>query len=322
MDSTVSEAKSTVDTVRHSLYRARSVLFPVLSNNYVMISLTLLPVFALFFFINVLPIGWAVWASLHDIPMLSPEWEWVGIENYLNVLADGAFWASLERSVVFATSSVLIQVVFGTAFALVINQSFRYSRGVRALVLLPYLIPTTVVGFIALWIGNTQWGILNLVLTDYGIVPEPIPWFGSIDLAMVSVVVTNSWKFTIFVSIMVLARLQTINEGFYEAATIAGANAYQKFRDITLPNIKGVLLLVLLLRGIWMFNKFDIIFVTTRGGPGDQTTTAPIHAFEVAFTTTQLGEAAAVSVLLFLVLVAGAIVYFVGLNPAEEVRVE
>jgi len=322
MGSTVSGTNGTVDVVRHSLYRARSVLFPVLSKKYVMISLTIVPVFVLFFFINLLPIGWAVWASLHDIPMLSPEWEWVGIENYVNVLVDGAFWSSLERSVVFATSSVLIQVVFGTAFALVINKSFRFSRGVRALVLLPYLIPTTVIGFIALWMGNSQWGILNLMLIDLGFVSKPIPWFGSLDLAMISVVVTNSWKFTIFVTIMVLARLQTINEGFYEAATIAGANAYQKFRDITLPNIKGVLLLVMLLRGIWMFNKFDIIFVTTRGGPGERTTTAPIHAFEVAFSTTKLGEAAAISVLLFLVLVVGAVVYFVGLNPAQEVRVE
>jgi len=324
MDSSVPQDVSGAGfrSARNRLYKARSVLFPILSNTYVMIALTILPVFLLFLFINVLPIAWAVWASLHDIPMLSPEWEWVGLQNYANVLVDTDFWASLERSVVFAGGSVLLQVTFGTAFALVINQSFRFSRGVRALVFLPYLVPTTLIGFIALWMGNSQWGILNLLLIDYGIISGPIPWFGSIDLSMAAVIVTNSWKFAIFVTILVLARLQTINDGFYEAATIAGANKYQKFRDITYPNIKGVILLVVLLRGIWMFNKFDIIYVTTRGGPGDTTTTAPIHAFEVAFQTTKLGEAAAISVLLFLTLVIGAIIYFVVLNPEQEVRVE
>jgi len=139
---------------------------------------------------------------------------------------------------------------------------------------------------------------------------------------MLAVIVTNSWKFSIFVTIMVLARLQGIPDGFYEAASVAGATPYQQFRDITLPNIKGIIFIVLLLRGVWMFNKFDIVFVLTGGGPLSETRTIPIHAYQVAFNQFRLGRAAAISTLLFGMLIVAAIIYFKGFEPSKGVRVE
>ena len=109
---------------------------------------------------------------------------------------------------------------------------------------------------------------------------------------------------------------------FYEAATMAGANSYQRFRDITLPNLKGVIFIVLLLRGIWMFNKFDIIYILTGGGPGQQTTTVPIFAYELAFATGELSSANTVATMMFGLIAITAGIYFYTLNPAEEVRVE
>jgi len=300
----------------------RNRLFPVLSNYYVMVFITIVPVLTLFAIINLLPIIWAFWASLHKISIISPDWQWVGLENFVDVLTDDTFWATLRRSVVFAAGSVFVQILFGTFVALVINRSFKFNKLVRGLVMLPYLIPTTIVAILSLWMANSQWGIINWALIDLGILSDPHPWFGDPGIAMPMVILVNSWKFSIFVTIMVLARLQIIDESLYEAATIVGANSYEKFRDITWPNIRGVILLVILLRGIWMFNKFDIIYVTTRGGPGQATTTAPIYAFEVSFDIAQLGEGAAISVLLFFVLFFGAIIYFIVFEPEQEVRVE
>jgi multiple sugar transport system permease protein len=305
---------------RWSIQKER--LFEFLSRRYVFIALTVLPTALLFAFINLLPIGWAIYASVFEIPLLSPDWQFIGIEHYVEILSDPAFWTVVQRSVVFAGGSVALQLVAGTGFALLLNRKFKFEYVIRALVLLPYTIPTAVLGFMALWMMNSQWGIINQILVQLGLLQNAIPWFANPDLAMIAVIVTNSWKFSIFVTIMVLARLQSIPDGYYEAAELAGANAYQRFRDITLPNLKGVIFIVLLLRGVWMFNKFDIIWVLTNGGPGQRTETASIYAFRTALFENNLGKAATISTILFVMLVVAALIYFAVLKPEEEVQVE
>ena len=297
-------------------------LYEFLSKGWVLAAITVIPAALLFTFVNLLPIGWAVTAAFFEVSAFSPVWEWNAIENYVTTLNDAAFWASLWRSVVFAGGSVAIQLVFGTAIALIVNRDFKFATIVRAIAMLPYLVPTAILGFIALWMANSQFGVINQVLVQLGLIENNIAWYGNPDLAMWAVIVTSSWKFSIFVTIMVLARLQSIPEGYYEAATVAGATWFQKFRDITLPNLKGVLFIVILLRGVWMFNKFDIIYVLTKGGPVSKTTTSAIYAYNTAFVTRSLGRAAAISTLLFVLLIAAALVYFYQFNPSQEVRVE
>jgi len=307
---------------RESWNSYKESLFEFLSRRYVFIALTIVPTALLFTFINLIPIGWAIYGSFHEIPLLSPEWTVVGFEHYEAILSDPEFWTVLYRSVLFAGGSVALQLVVGVGFALLLNRSFKFEYIIRALVLLPYTIPTAVLGFLALWMMNSQWGIINQILVQLGLLQSSIPWFANPDLAMISVIVMNSWKFSIFVTIMVLARLQSIPDGYYEAAELAGANAYQRFRDITLPNLKGVIFIVLLLRGVWMFNKFDIIWVLTNGGPGQATETAAIYTFRTALFQNNLGKAAAVSTILFVMLVVAAVIYFYVLEPEKEVRVE
>lgn len=292
------------------------------SRKYVLVLLTVVPVVLLFAFINLLPIVWAISAGFYEINPFSPEWKWVGLANYWKILTDEAFWMSVYRAVLFSGGSVVLQVAAGTGLALLINRTFTFEKAVRAIVMLPYLIPTAVLALVALWMGNSQWGIVNGILVEAGLLDGYVAWYGNLDLAMLSVILTSSWKFSIFVTIMVLARLQSIPDGYYEAAEMAGAGFYQKFRDITLPNLKGVIFIVLLLRSIWMFNKFDIIWVLTRGGPGEATRTAPVHAYETAFLEFKLGEALAISTLLFVLLAVVAGIYFYVFQPAEEVRVE
>lgn len=297
-------------------------LYDVLSKRWIFVGLTVLPAIGLFAFINMLPMLWALTASFFEIGALSPEWHWVGLENFHTVLTDGKFWASLFRSTVFAGGSVALQVTAGTALALLLNRDFKFKRVVRAIALLPYIVPTAVLSFIALWMGNSRYGIISQILHQLGLIEQFIPWYGSPELAMFAVITTSSWKFTIFVTIIVLARLQSIPSSLYEAATVSGASAYRRFVDITLPNLRGVLFIVILLRGVWMFNKFDIVFILTKGGPLNKTTIASIYAYQTAFTEFSLGRAAAVSTLLFLLLLGAAAVYFYYFEPSEEVRVE
>lgn len=297
-------------------------MYDRLSNRRLMVALTVVPVILLLLFVLILPIAWAIWSSFHEIPLFDPNWTWVGAGHYVAQLTSETFHSSIAKSVIFATGSVAIQLTVGIGIALIINREFKFNKLVRAIVLLPYLIPTALLGFVALWMFNTNWGVLNSMLVRAGIIDVGIQWFGDPTYAMALLMIVTAWKYAIFATILVLARLQSIPDGYYDAARICGASRWQKFRDITLPNLKGVIFIVVLLRGIWMFNKYDIIAVMTNGGPGDATETAPIYAYKLAFQSYKLGESAAVSVILFAILFVAAIIYFRVLEPESEVRTE
>ncbi|SFL68755.1 multiple sugar transport system permease protein [Halogranum rubrum] len=317
-------ASETTEWTAHSTEPAgvKDTLVEFLSRKRVLMALTLLPALSLFVIMIVVPVVWTIAASFNSISAFSPEWTWVGLENYRVVLSDPQFGTVLSRSIYFATGSVLLQLVLGTGIALLINRSFKLNSVARAVVMLPYLIPTAIVAYLALWMLNSQWGIINQLLVQAGLINQHIAWLGSPELAMLIIILVNSWKFSIFVTIMVLARLQGIPTGFYEAAQMAGASRFQQFRDITLPNLKGVIFIVLLLRGVWMFNKFDIIWILTGGGPINVTTTAPIYAYKTAFNQYALGRSAAISTILFGMLSVVAALYFYRFDPSKEVRVE
>ena len=284
-----------------------------------LIGMTVGPALLLMLFASFLPILWALNLSLNEAGALSSTWTWVGIQNYLEVLNAPDYWNAFLRSMTFGFGSVALQLVVGVGTALMLSREFRGVVLARALIFLPYLIPTIVVGMVFRLMLNGNYGIINVFLIDIGLINTPIGWLTEPDLALMTLIVSNSWKFSIFITIMTLARLQSIPDEFYEAATMSGAGPLRKFRDVTFPQIKGVILLTLLLRGIWMFNKFDIIYIMTTGGPGDTTTTLPIHVYEVAFLEFKLGQAGAIAGTLFAFLGAGALVYFAGFNPAEEV---
>ncbi|ELZ55948.1 MULTISPECIES: carbohydrate ABC transporter permease [unclassified Haloferax] len=313
---------STINKHGSRARQLRDEAFEFLSKKKVLAALTILPPMLLFTFVNLVPIVGVIGASFFSINAFSNEWQWIGVANFETLLSSDSFYDALSRSVVYAGGSVVIQVVFGTALALLLNRSFKFVNIARTFAILPYLIPNAVIGFMALWMLNSQWGIVNQLAVQVGLIQGYVSFFGSQESAMLAAILTSSWKDSIFVTVMVLARLQAIPESFYEAAKMSGATAYQRFRDITLPNLKGVFFIVLLLRAVWMFNTFDYIWVLTQGGPRGATTTAPIYAYNVAFGTSRLGIAAAVSTVLFLVLLVAAVLYFRIFEPSAEVRAE
>lgn len=303
----------------------REFIEDTLSNKYVMGTLTVVPAAVMFIVIVGGPILWAIGASFYRIPAFQPEWEWIGLTNYVEILSDEKFYSSFRRNLVFAFGTAFLNTSVGVVIALLLNREFRFKQIAIPIALLPYLIPTAFVGYFVLWIGNQQFGVVNQLLILSGIIEEAdrIAWFtGDGTIAMITLFLAHNWKYALFVTILVLAKLQRIPDDLYEAAEMAGASMYQRFRDITLPNIQNVLFIVILLRGVWNFNKFDIIWVLTRGGPGDATTTLPVYAYELAFQFDSLGEASAVSVILFVILSIVAVIYFNVAEPSKEVRVE
>ncbi|WP_394743156.1 carbohydrate ABC transporter permease [Natronococcus roseus] len=293
-----------------------------LSGRKALIALTILPVVLIYLLVLVFPIVWAIAAGFHDINTISPEWHWSGLSNYASILTDSFFHYTLWLSFLFAAGSIVIQTVFGVVFALILNSTVKFQKVASAILFLPFLVPTAIVGFVLMWMGNSSYGIFNWILVDAGILDSPRAWFGNADLALPSIIVANSWKYIALVTIMVYARLQSVPSELYETARMMGASSWQMFRDITIPNIKGVVFIVTLLNGIWMFFKFDLIWILTEGGPGDATTISVIYAYEEAFQANALGRAAAMSVLLFIIVVVGAIIYFRVFEPEQEVRVE
>lgn len=272
--------------------------------------LGLAPALALIGALILYPVAYAAWLSLHDKHSFFPTERFVGLRNYWEIAGDEEFWDSLGRGLVYAGATTALQLGFGLAAALVLHQSFRGRTAVRALVLFPYMIPTIVAVIVWRWLLNDTYGIVDYLLVHWRLARQPVVWL-SVDWIMASLVVMSVWQFAPFVILSLLARLQTIPPELYEAARVDGASAWGRFRHVTLPQLRAVLFVVILLRGIWMFTKFDTVWLWGEGaGAGREIRTLPIYAYMRTFTYYQAGFGSALAVVMFLMLMAATAVYF------------
>ncbi len=272
--------------------------------------LGVLPALLLIGALIIYPVAYAIWLSLFEKHSFFPAQRWVGLGNYAAIARDAEFWDSVGRALVYATGTTALQLVFGVVAALVLHQAFRGRAAVRALVLFPYMIPTIVAVIVWRWLLNETYGLVDHVLLRLRLVREPIVWLG-VDHMMTSLIAVSVWQFAPFVVLGVLARLQTIPLELYEAARVDGASAWARFRHVTLPQIRSVLFVVILLRSIWMFTKFDTVWLWGEGaGAGREIRTLPIYAYMRTFTYYQAGFGAALAVVMFLLLMAATLVYF------------
>ena len=300
---------------------------------------TILPVILLYLIISIIPVLFAVYASFHQVPLLDPQWTWVGLDNYAEVLsglpalvealgtkgtstlAEAGFWRSLVRGVLFMVGSTLLQLVVGLWMALTLNRIERVQKLATAVVFTAYLVPTVVIALLAVFMFDTFYGVFHVMGSEWlSLWGSNTFALGQKGLAMPIVVLVGSWKFSVFITIFTLAQLRAIPERFYEAARVVGANKWEMFRDVTLPRIQGVILVAVLLRSIFMFNKFDLIWILTQGGPGYATTTLPVLAYREAFEASNYGVANAMAAVMFVFLALGAVGYFKAFNPSDEVE--
>lgn len=264
------------------------------------------------------PLAYCLWLSLWERQILGGRARFVGLAHYLALAGSPTFWEAFRNGVVFAGSSVTLQVLVGTGLALLLNRSFRGRTVLRGAILLPFIVPTVVAVLVWKWILNDLYGIMNHWLLALGAVRSPVQWLSTPGLAMATVVGINVWLFFPFVVIMVLARLQVIPMELYEAARVDGAGGWRQFFHVTFPQIRAVLFVVILVRGLWMFNKFDSVWLVTEGGPLGATEHLPILTYLEAFGQLNLGRGAAIATLLFLFLAVVSLVYFRAFRPAEE----
>jgi multiple sugar transport system permease protein len=272
--------------------------------------LLLSPSLALLGGLVVFPIVYNVWLSLFDKHAFLPAQTFVGLRHYVYFASDDQFWSSVRYGCIYAGATLVLQILLGIPAALLLNEAFRGRNLLRGIVLFPYMIPTIVAVILWKWLLNDSYGLVNHLLLAAGLVRTPVPWLGK-DYIMASLVFTSVWQFFPFVVITYLARLQTIPPELYEAATVDGAGAWRRFRHVTLPQTKNVLFVIVLLRSIFMFTKFDTVWLMAgEGGVSRYVRTLPVYAYARSFTYLQAGMGAALAVIMFLMLVAASAVYF------------
>lgn len=265
------------------------------------------------------PVGYAVWLSFHRKHAYLPVETFIGLTNYKNLFVDPQFWESFWLGTVYGFSTIGLQIVLGVGAALLLAESFKGRSLVRGIALFPYVVPTIVVVLIWRWILNDSYGLLNHILQSIGVVSAPVTWLGP-SMILISLILVSTWTFFPFVLITVLARLQTINPELYDAAAVDGASAWQRFYHVTLPQLRTILFVVILLRFIFMFTKFDIVWLLGggTGGTGRFIRTLPVYTYIKTFGQLQVGAGAALAVIMVLILVSVAVPYFKFFRPAQD----
>ncbi len=265
----------------------------------------LLPALLLLLFVFAYPIARALWLSLFTQNLgtkLQPVFS--GLDNYIRMAGDGRFWQSFWTTTVFTVVTVLLELLLGLSIALLLNQRF-FGRGVvRTIAILPWALPTALIGLAWAWIFNDQFGVVNDILLRLGLIRTGINWLGEPTLAIIAVIFADVWKTTPFISILLLAGLQSISPDLYEAHAIDGATPWQSFYQITLPLLIAQILIAMLFRFAQAFGVFDLIAVMTGGGPGGATEVVSLYIYSTVMRYLDFGYGAALVVVTFLLLIA------------------
>jgi multiple sugar transport system permease protein len=240
------------------------------------------------------PFCYGILLSLQDRPVAHTG-TFVGLKNFETNFNDPIFWRVALNTFVYTAVATLLKMTGGLALALAMNQQFPLKNLVRALMLLPFIVPTVLSTVAWMWILDPAFSVLNWLLVAAG-VPKPGPsWLGNPILAMLSIIMINAWRGLPFYGITLLAGLQTVPPELYEAATIDGASGWQRFRYVTLPLLQPIILIVTLFSVIFTFADFQLVYVLTHGGPQNATQLFATYAFDIAMGAGQLGLGASVA---------------------------
>ncbi len=271
--------------------------------------LLFLPLALLVIFLTFYPIFRVIQWSFLEQQLYSLTSSFVWFDNFRVVFQRDAFWNALNNTMVFTFGSLGLQLIIGLVVALLLNAKFPLRNPIRGILIFSYLIPYVVAALTWRFMFNEATGILNYLIT---ISPLNISasWFGSPTYAMLGVIFVNTWKNFPFMVLVFLAQLQSIDNGLYEAASIDGASRWQSFKYITMPMLIPVILIVIMLRTIWNFNNFEVVFLLTQGGPLGKTETFPLLIYRFVFGEFSLGRGAALAVVTVGILIVMSIIFW------------
>ena len=289
----------------------------------------ILPTALIVFGIVIFPAIFSIWISFHEVGLSNLNnvfnAPFVGFDNYRAVFNDFAFkfqgmqsWGAAVTSIVYSITATILTVLVGLVAALLLNRPFRARGLARAIFLFPYVAPIVSVAFVWRWILDPRpSGVLNDVLMSLGVIELPKAYLATRGLALALVIIFEAWRYFPFAMLMILARLQAVDNTLYEAAEVDGASAWQKFRFVTIPELRYVLGAIFLLRLMWTFNKFDDIYLLTGGGFG--TKVLPVLTYEFSFKLFDFGRGAATAMILLVILLIFKAIYIgVVMRNVEE----
>ncbi len=252
----------------------------------------------------------SLWLSLFNYQLTRPDaFAFTLTQNYLRVIHDDTFWIAFKNTTVFTFFTVVISLVLGLIMALAIDQLPKRFTSLRGIILVPWVIPGIVVGYLFMYMFDVEVGIFNYVLQKLHVIQQFLPWLMNGDLAMIAIIVAHVWNQAPFYMLMFTAGLKAIPEDVKEAAYVEGASRWQEFWHVTMPHLKGILVITSLLMVIRNFNNFPIIFTMTGGGPVYTTTTSVIYIYRLAFEQYDMGYASAVGIIWVIVLLILSIFY-------------
>lgn len=268
-----------------------------------------IPALAIFITVIMYPFLNAIAMSFTDRSLLSPNYEVVGLENYIKVFSDPYFLKTVGTTILFVVLATIIPFTLGMIWAIVLNQGFRGSEFLRGVTLVDWIIPGTAIGFLWSWIFNGQYGILNALLQSLGLIDENISFLGQTSTALICVVISRSWQMLPWYMSFLLGGLQSVPQDRIEAARMDGCNNMQVFWHIIVPGMRQIFFLVLVLGAIGNLQHFDIPWTMTQGGPARATTTLSLEVYRTAFKNWKLGQAATVGTVWAVLLLLFSVVY-------------
>jgi len=275
--------------------------------------LFMLPAGALLIFFLTYPLALGVWLGFTDAK-IGRVGEWIGIENYEFLVTDSVFRLSVFNTFLYTVVASVVKFVLGLWLAMLLNQHIPFKSFVRAIVLLPFIVPTVLSAIAFWWIYDAQFSIVSWVLVKMGVMDHYINFLGEPNLARMSTIIANVWRGVPFVAICLLAGLQTIPPSMYEAASIDGATPFQQFRYVTLPMLTPIIAVVMTFSVLFTFTDFQLIWVLTRGGPINATHLMATLSFQRAIPGGALGEGAAIATAMIPFLLAAILFSYFGLQ--------
>lgn len=276
----------------------------------------ILPAFVFLLLISIFPVGYNFFMSVHQYILYRPPRDFIGINNYLNLITDKAFIHSLGVVLLYLILALGFQIPLGLGLALLLNRRRKGSRIFNTIVIFPMVTTPIVAGLVWRMMYEPTLGVINYFLTALSL--SPSRWLASSKIALLALVLVDTWQWTPFVALTMLAGLKTLPKEPVEAAVVDGASMRQVFRHITLPMLQPLLAIVIVLRTVWIFREFDKIYMMTSGGPSNATTTMGYYVFETAYKWMNIGYAAAMAITM-LIFIGIAVTFFFKLFP-EEIR--
>ncbi|MGO7546810.1 carbohydrate ABC transporter permease [Rhizobium leguminosarum] len=291
----------------------RGPISSLLQNNNVLGFLFMLPAAVFLVCFLTYPLGLGVWLGFTDA-RIGRDGVFIGLENYQFLMDDSVFWLSVFNTILYTSVASVLKFALGLWLAMLLNQHLPFKSFFRAIVLLPWVVPTVLSALAFWWIYDSQFSIISWSLMQLGLISGPINFLGDPINARISVIVANVWRGIPFVAISLLAGLQTIPASLQEAASLDGATSWQRFRYVTLPMLTPIIAVVMTFSVLFTFTDFQLIYVLTKGGPVNATHLMATLSFQRGIPGGQLGEGAAIAVAMVPFLLGAIMFSFFGLQ--------